>query len=284
MAVFGLDVELGGDGIVVRDELGGRVAQGHALLAGRQLEGVADGVQRLVELAAAEVDAAARGHGSAHLGGHLLHEARDALLLGGRDRHHRHAQLARQQLGVDRHPVGGGLVHHVEGHHHGDVELQQLQAEIEAHLDVARVDDVDQQLELSVEQALEGLCLLHAVGVERRETRHVEHGDGCAGDARQLRHELAGLDVRGDAGIVAHVGPAAREHVEQGGLAGVLGTHDGDVLLLEAAGEFHSASSMLLVMRAAAQEGFAQAAHWAALCSRGSTLISPASALRRVRV
>ena len=284
MAVLGLDVELGGDGLVVRDELGRRIAQGHALLAGRQLESVADRVEGLVEVAAAKVDAAARGHGRAHLGGHLLHEARDALLLGGRDRHHRHAQLARQQLGVDRHPVGGGLVHHVEGHHHGDVELQQLQAEVEAHLEVAGVDDVDQQLELSAEQALEGLCLLHAVGVERGEARHVEHGDRGTGDARQLRHELAGFDMRGDAGVVAHVGAAAREHVEEGGLARVLGTHDGDVLLLEAAGEFHSASSMLLVMRAAAQEGFAQAAHWAALCSRGSTLISPASALRRVRV
>jgi hypothetical protein len=57
MQILFLHVELGKDRIVMLDDLLSRIAYGHARLRRRSLEDMAHRVDRLMEVAAAEIDA-----------------------------------------------------------------------------------------------------------------------------------------------------------------------------------------------------------------------------------
>ena len=125
----------------------------------------------------------------------VLHQLVHALVLGGGDGHHGHAQELLHAVHVHGAAVGGDLVHHVHGHHHGHVHLQELDRQIEVPLDVGGVHDVDDGRGLLIKDEAEGL--------------------GMALDD-------AVLPIHGDAGEVAHVLVGAGELVEEGGLPRVL--------------------------------------------------------------
>ena len=74
----------------------------------------------------------------------VFHELPRPLVFGGGDGHDRNAQHALEQVDVDGAAVRGNLVHHVEGEHHGAIELHELHRKVEVALDVGGVDDVDE--------------------------------------------------------------------------------------------------------------------------------------------
>ena len=67
----------------------------------------------------------------------------NALVFAGRDRDHRHAQLFLQFIDLDRPAVRPDFVHHIEGDHHRDIQLNQLHTQIKVALDIGCIHDVD---------------------------------------------------------------------------------------------------------------------------------------------
>ena len=162
--------------LVTLDELGGGEARRDARAVGVVGYEVGDAVNATVHGAAVrpvgltEVDAPRAVVEARHVHG-VLHQLLDALVLGGRDGHHRHAQQALQGVNVHRAAVCQELVHHVERDDHGDVEFDELARH---HL-LARVG---------------------REGVDTRKVRDRGLGVGLEG---------AVLAVHRDAGEVAHV-------------------------------------------------------------------------------
>ena len=165
----------------------------------------------------------------------LVHQLRHALALGGRNGHHRDAQLPAHPLHVHGAAVGPDLVHHVQGQHHGHPQLQQLQRQIEVALDVGGVHDVDDAVGLLVEDVVPGDDLLLGIGPQGVDARQVHHG------AALFAPYFAGFLVHGDAGEVAHVLVGAGEGVEKRGFAAIL---------IADQGENHTAASFTWIFMA----------------------------------
>ncbi len=97
-------------------------------------------------------------------------------LLGDRDhRHHRTAERVGQLAGIDPRAAFAGHVHHVEGHHDRHPHLQQLDAQIEIALQVARIQHIDDEVGLAAQQIIAGDHLVERVGVERIDARQIDH-------------------------------------------------------------------------------------------------------------
>lgn len=71
-----------------------------------------------------------------------------ALVLGGGDGDHRHAQHGLHGVDVNGALIAHQLVHHVQRHHHGDAHLQKLHGQVQVPLDVGGVHDIDDGLGL----------------------------------------------------------------------------------------------------------------------------------------
>ena len=144
------------------------------------------------------------------------HQFFHAFVLDCGDGHHRDSQRLGHGLDVDGAAVGGDLIHHVQGQHHGDAHLHELQRQVEVPLDIGGVDNVDEAVGLLVQNEIPGDDLLRRVGADGVNARQVHHR------AVFLAPDGAGFLVHGDAGKVAHVLIGAGELVEEGGLAAVL--------------------------------------------------------------
>ena len=204
------------DVLVPLDELGGGEADRDA------------GLFRVVlDLVDHRVDAAVDRAGGAevvHRGVHLvpggldgdLHQLVHALVLHGGDGHHRDAQGLGEPLDVDGAAAGGDLVHHVQGQHHGDPHLHQLEGQVQIPLDIGGVHDVDEAVRLLVQDEVPGDDLLRRIGPDGVDARQIHHR------AVLLAPDGAGLLIHRHAGEVAHVLVGAGELVEQCGLAAVL--------------------------------------------------------------
>ena len=209
------------DQLVALDELGRGVAVGQASALGVIGDKLSNGVDAAVHGAAvrsvraAEVDTPRALAVAGHVDG-VLHQLVYALVLGGRDGHHRHAQEGLQGVHVHGAAVLSDLIHHVEGDDHGNVQLHELRGEVEVALDVGGVNNVDDRIGLGVDDELAAHDLLARVGRKRVDARQV-----CDRGLRMAAH-LAILAVHGDAGKVAHVLVGACELVEECGLAAVL--------------------------------------------------------------
>ena len=151
----------------------------------------------------------------------LVDQLGDALSLGRHNRHHRHAQGPAQPLDVHRAAVVPHLVHHVQRHHRGDPQLQQLQGQIEISLNIGGVHNVDDAVRLLVQNEVPGDNLLLGVGPQGIDSRQIHHR------AVPLSLYLAHLLVNGNPREVAHMLVGAGEGIEQGGLAAVLVSHQG---------------------------------------------------------
>ena len=190
--------------LVALDELGRGVAVGQASALGVIGDKLSNGVDAAVHGAAvgavrpAEVDAPRALAVAGHVDG-VLHQLVYALVLGGRDGHHRHAQEGLQGVHVHGAAVLSDLVHHVECDDHGNVQLHELRGEVEVALDVGSVNNVDDRIGLGVDDELAAHDLLARVGRERVDARQV-----CDRGLWMAAH-LAVLAIHGDAREVAHV-------------------------------------------------------------------------------
>src|SRR5699024_7675196 len=116
---------------------------------GMVLDQVDDGVDAAVHCApgivgitgVAEIDAAGGFPMAGYVNG-VLDELVNALVSGSRDGNHRDAQQFLQLVDHDSAAVGTDFVHHVEGKHHGDAQLHQLDGQIEVTLDVGGIHNV----------------------------------------------------------------------------------------------------------------------------------------------
>ena len=116
------------------------------------------------------------------------------------------------------------LVHEVQGNDHGPLQLQQLGGQIEVSLDVGGINDVDDGVGPLTHDKVPCHDLLHGVGGERVNSGQVHHGDGFP-----VHLGLALLLLYRYAGPVAHILIGTGEGVEQGGLAAVGVTHQGQL-------------------------------------------------------
>ena len=247
-------VQLLHHGRVALEELGRRVARGHAVRLRRLLHQMLDRVQRLVRRPGADIqlrrDAPVlrRVHRAAH-------QLVQALALARADRHHRHAQPLLHGRQVDDVAVAAHLVHHVEGHHHRPPQLQQLKGQVEVAFKVGGINDVDDHVGLLLDDEVAADDFLHRIGAEGIDARQIHDGHVRI----LIRHRLpvfvrapeaprqaqvgllavmmvqhrAGLFFDRHAGPVAHVLAAAGELVEEGGFAAVLVTGQGKGVLHE---------------------------------------------------
>ena len=201
---------------VVLNELGGGKAHRQA----RGLRMVLDLVDHRVDAAVhraggAEVVhqgqgfAAGRGHGDAD---QLLY----ALIFYGGDGNHRDPQGGGHGFDVDRAAAGGNLVHHVQGQHHGDAHLQQLERQIQVPLNIGGVYNVDDTVRFLIDDEIPGDDLLRRIGADGVDARKIHH---CA---VPLSPDGAGLLIHRHTGKVAHMLIRAGELVEQRGFAAVL--------------------------------------------------------------
>ena len=154
-------------------------------------------------------------------GHRLIDQLGNALSLGRHNGHHRHAQGTAQPLDIHRAAVGAHLIHHVQRHHRRDPQLQQLQGQVKVPLNVGGVHNVDDAVRLLVQDEVPGDDLLLGVGPQGVDARQVHHR------AVFLSLHLAHLLVHGDPREIAHVLVGAGEGVEQGGLAAVLVSYQG---------------------------------------------------------
>ena len=122
------------------------------------MQGTAVGPVRRAEVEAARTLAVAR---DMH---RVFHELSRPLVFGGGDGHDRNTQHAFEQVNVDRSAVRGDLVHHVEGEHHGAIELHELHRKVEVTLDVGGVDDVDEGIGLRLQDVVATHDLLTCIG------------------------------------------------------------------------------------------------------------------------
>ncbi len=140
----------------------------------------------------------------------------DAFVFGSGDRNHGDAQHVLHLINLDGAAVAPDFVHHVQGQHHGHVQLHQLHGQVEVPLYIGGVHDVDDALGMFPQNELPGDDFLAGIGGHGIDAREV----GDQGIA--VPSDDAVLPVHGDAGEIAHMLVGARELVEEGSLAAVL--------------------------------------------------------------
>ena len=152
-----------------------------------------------------------------------VHQLLHPLAGAGSDGDDRHTQLLGQPVHVDPVPPLFHLVHEVEGHHRGPLQLQQLDGEVQVALQIGGVHNVDDAVGGRADDKVPGHNLLHGVGGQGVDAGQVHHRHRPVTDAG-----LPLLLLHRHAGPVAHILVGAGESVEQGGLAavGVAGQSD----------------------------------------------------------
>ena len=129
----------------------------------------------------------------------VAHQLVHALVFGGGDGDHRHAQHGLHGVDVDGALIAHQLIHHVQCHHRGNIHLQKLHGQVQVPLDVGGVYDVDDSLGLILQDKVPGYDLLAAEGRHGVDARQV-----C--DLRiGIAPDDAGLSIHRDAGEVAHM-------------------------------------------------------------------------------
>ena len=150
------------------------------------------------------------GGGNGQLGGLLA-----ALVLQGGDLDGLAAQFLGQLVQVDLVAVLADEVDHVDGHDHGDAQLNKLGGQIKVALDVGAVNDVEDGIRLFVDKVAAGNNFLQRVGRQRVDTGKVLNHDIV------VTLQLALLLLNGNAGPVADILVRTGQAVEQGGFTAV---------------------------------------------------------------
>ena len=93
----------------------------------------------------------------------MVNELVHTLVVDGGYGDHRDAQHGLHEIGTHVAAVALHLVHHVEGKHHGDAQLQELRREVEVAVDVGGIHDVYDAAGPLVEDEATAHDLLRAV-------------------------------------------------------------------------------------------------------------------------
>ena len=145
-----------------------------------------------------------------------MHQRVQAAPLARGHRHYWYAQHLREAVHIYLHAALLHDVHHVQCHDYRLTQLQQLQGEIEAALERARVHDVYYDVHIAAEDEVAGNRLLHRVARQRVGARQIHEVDVHALEAHM---PLYLLDR--DARPVGHLQVRARVGVEERRLAAV---------------------------------------------------------------
>ncbi|CDD53729.1 putative uncharacterized protein [Ruminococcus sp. CAG:379] len=145
----------------------------------------------------------------------------NALILGGRNGHHRHPQCLLHFIDEDGTAILPHLVHHIQRHHHGNIQLQQLHGQVQIPLNVGSVHNIDDAPGFFLENELPCDDLLAAVG------RHGINAGQVRDPGIGMADDLPILPIHRHAGKIAHMLIGAGQPVKQGGLAAVLVSHQG---------------------------------------------------------
>ena len=146
----------------------------------------------------------------------VINELVNALVPGGGDGNDGDAQNVLQLIDAHGAAVGADLVHHVEGQHHGNLQLHQLHGQVQVPFNVGGVHNIDDAVGPLVHEKVPGDDFLVGVGGQGVDARQVrDRGLRVAADG-------AVLPVHGDAGEIAHMLIGAGELVKEGGFAAVL--------------------------------------------------------------
>src|SRR5208337_347099 len=98
----------------------------------------------------------------------------DAAPFGAYSPDHPYAEHRRQLLVVDPDALGRGLVAHIEGADYRDPQFLELKAEEEVALEVGRVEDVDDEVRLLVEDEIAGDDFVDGIGGEAVDAGQVD--------------------------------------------------------------------------------------------------------------
>ena len=161
-------------GLVALDQLGCRKTHGNFAGLGMIFDEMAERVNRLMHRPGAKIQPPgqplflARGDGRRD-------EIFDALVFAGRDGNARDAQLGRKLAEIDAAVIGADFVHHIQRQHHGNIQLQKLECQIEIALDIRRVDDIDDGIRVLMQQEVPGMVMSQSLqpGTEVRQGSYI---------------------------------------------------------------------------------------------------------------
>ena len=133
----------------------------------------------------------------------------------------RHAEFTCQHDGVDRDALLLGHIGHVERDHHRQTELFGLEHQAQVQAQIGRVGHAHQQVRQGLLAAAGDDVARHGfIGAQRIQavgTGQIEHEDAATGGRAQ--RSFFALD--GHARVIGHLLAAARQQIEQRGLAAV---------------------------------------------------------------
>ena len=139
-----------------------------------------------------------------------------ALIFGGGDRDHGHAEHGFHFIDLEGTAVAGDFVHHIQGNYHRRLHLQQLHGKIEVTFDVGGVDDVDDGFGLLVQNKIPGNQLFTGIG------RHGIDSGEIGNQSIGLTPDYPVLTIYRNTGKIPDVLIGTGQLVEQGRLAAVL--------------------------------------------------------------
>ena len=139
-----------------------------------------------------------------------LEELIHASTIGEDGRNHRDTEEFAQLVVVDVIATLFGFIKHVEGTDHADVHVYQLGGEIEVALQVAGVDNVDDDIRRMLDELLAHIKLFRRIGRKGIGARQIYQVEMIA-----VVFGFAHLGIHGYSAIVAHTFVSTRCEVEQ---------------------------------------------------------------------
>jgi len=151
----------------------------------------------------------------------------------GHRRDHRYSERALERRTIERVAALRGEVAHVERHDHRPPEPLELQHQTEAEAQVRRIDHAHEEIRrglgrVPAQHHVAGDGLIERRGLEAIGARQIDDAEAASG-ARTREAPFLALDR--DAGVVGDFLAAARQAVEEGGLAAVRNADQGETEL-----------------------------------------------------
>ena len=136
--------------------------------------------------------------------------------MSGGNLYNRHAKSLGETRGVNADSGAAGQVAHIQNKQYGDSRLNQLDRQIQVSTQVARVDDVDDQVGAPPGEEVPGDPFVRRLGRQRGHPRKI---DDVEPSARTVVEAFRFFNRH--SGIIAHPLAQPGQRVEYGGLAGI---------------------------------------------------------------
>ena len=133
-------------------------------------------VQHMAAHGLVVVDQGVRGLGVLMVG-RCVQQYVQAPTLPGRNGNYRNAQHFRQPVQVDFHAPLFYNIHHIQGHHHGLAQFQQLKGQVQAPLQGRGIHHIDDHVHFIAEDKVPGNDFFHGIGGQAVGPRQVHQPD-----------------------------------------------------------------------------------------------------------